>query len=289
MNIRFSAPSKTFLAGEYAVLKGGPALVLATGPRFTFHAHSGETGVQGIPEGSPAARWIEKHSTLLKDWKIEFHDPHQGRGGFGASSAQFLFVQALTTLLESSVSRVVAGLDVKALLHDYREFTGGRASGADLLAQASGQVVRVVNEETAALNWPYADLDFAIVRTGQKISTHSHLAELNYEPLESLVGPATAVVETFGFQPAEKFISELRNFSFKLRDLNLQASQDRLEELERQPWCLVTKGCGALGADTLLVLFAAQNRDSVVSHFGENVVATVKDLSPGLEMQWSWT
>ena len=36
MTLTFSAPSKTFLSGEYAVLNGNPALVLNTGPRFHF-------------------------------------------------------------------------------------------------------------------------------------------------------------------------------------------------------------------------------------------------------------
>lgn len=34
MTIALSAPSKTFLVGEYAVLRGGPALLLNTSPRF---------------------------------------------------------------------------------------------------------------------------------------------------------------------------------------------------------------------------------------------------------------
>src|SRR5665213_3933088 len=126
MNIHFSAPSKTFLTGEYAVLCGGPALVLNTSPRFELKAVRGEFGVAGIPDGSPASQWIKQRAPLLADWKIEFSDPHQGQGGFGASSAQFLFVHALTTLLQISVSRAVEGLDLPALLADFKVLSGGQ-------------------------------------------------------------------------------------------------------------------------------------------------------------------
>ena len=293
MNFNFSAPSKTFLAGEYAVLNGGPALVLCTQPKFTFSAQSGSGRLTGIPEGSPAWTWLEKHKTLWRDWDLHFQDPHSGRGGFGASGAQFLFAHALVALMGASVRQAVDGLDLQALLRDYRAISGGRASGADIVALATGRVTRVMEgmggEQTP---WPYPELEFAVVRTGQKMPTHEHLAGLNLEELKVLNASASQVAEAFGARSSSDFMSELRTFAKMLRALGLQATKPLLEEIEKEPWCIASKGCGALGADTLLVFFAPADLLVVQNYFkarGMDLVATTKDLASGIEMQWSRT
>jgi mevalonate kinase len=58
--MKLRCPSKTFLLGEYAVLAGAPAILLATPPCFS------------LEEG-------------------QWNDPYQGAGGFGASGAAFVF------------------------------------------------------------------------------------------------------------------------------------------------------------------------------------------------------
>lgn len=293
MIIRFSAPSKTFLSGEYAVLSGGPALILNTSPRFSFTATKGEHGVSGIPTGSPAAEWIRQRSPLLADWKLEFSDPHMGKGGFGASSAQFLFVHALTSLLQISVSRAVEGLDLEALRQDFIVLSGGQASGADLLAQTVGQVAMVSENGAQSKPWPYPELSFAVLRTGNKIQTHQHLLELDREPLSELKGLAYAVAESFAAEPCEKFLEALGAFSMTLRKLHLQVPSTLtiLQRLEGQAWCKLAKGCGALGADTVLVFFGKNDRAAAMnlsSELGLEVVAGNDDLSGGLQMDWNW-
>jgi mevalonate kinase len=293
MKIDFSAPSKTFLAGEYAVLKGAPALILATTPRFELRAErGGEASVVGIPAGSPAAKWLDQRAPLLQDWKLEFVDPHQGKGGFGASSAQFLFAHALTTLLQISVSRAVAGLDLQALWNDFKVLSGGQASGADLLAQATGGVALVHGAEAQAAAWPFPDLEFAILRTGDKVATHAHLAELDYGPLEKLVAPANLVTERFQTGSVEKFLQAVKAYAMALRELHLQAPSTLklLSALEEQSWCKAAKGCGALGADTLLVFFAREDRAAAERYFAEVKLERISaELNEGLKMNWSWT
>lgn len=289
MIIRFSAPSKTFLAGEYAVLSGGPALVINSEPRFSLIAKPGAGERHGIHADSPAGKWISRQSALLGDWDLEFVDPHAGRGGFGASSAQFLFVHALATFLQISVSRAMEGLNMNALLEDYKSMAMEPASGADVLAQAAGGIARVAAGSASALAWPYADLDFAVIRTGKKINTHEHLAQLSLEPLRALVAPATAVVEKFG---SDEFLRTLQMFSLQLRELGLQAPETLalLSQIEAQPWCKVAKGCGALGADTVLVIFARKDKPEVFDFFsrcGLEIVADSSRESAGLEMNWS--
>jgi len=301
MNIHFSAPSKTFLSGEYAVLAGGPALLLNTEPRFTLTAEKGETSLTGIPGGSPAYRWLEARSPLLKEWNIKFHDPHDGRGGFGASSAQFLFVHALTSLLQISVSRAVEGLDLPALLKDFKTLTEGKASGADIMGQAVGHVasVHVGNgseaPEAQGTPWPFPELNFTILRTGNKVQTHQHLNELEREPLEALLAPANQVNEAFRSEgSADMFVATVKTYAQTLRELHLQAPSTLalLKRIEEQGWCKAAKGCGALGADTILVMYAREEQETAKRFFTEQkfeIAADNSQLSEGLQMKWSWT
>ena len=60
----YSIPSKTFICGEYGVLYGGNAVLMATNPSF------------------------------ILDEKSVIHDPYNGGGGFGLSGAKFIASQA---------------------------------------------------------------------------------------------------------------------------------------------------------------------------------------------------
>ena len=290
MKIELSAPSKTFLTGEYAVLRGGPALVLNTSPRFVLTAVRGEGKVTDIPDGSPAALWLRQRAPVWRDWTIKFDDPHYGQGGFGASSAQFLTVHALTTFMQSSVSRVAQGYDLRALWNDFKALSGGKASGADVFAQNAGRValVDVGRSLAAAREWPFEDIGFAIVRTGRKVPTHEHLRTLDQGKLEALVPLSHTCVETFRPGAGQEFLAAFKAYADKLTALELQAPETRelCEGLVAQPWCLAVKGCGALGADTAVVLYARKDRDMVLAAIPESLNET--DLSGGLEMKWSW-
>ncbi len=43
MKVEFSVPCKTFILGEYAVLKGGPGILVGTEPRFILQAKYSDT------------------------------------------------------------------------------------------------------------------------------------------------------------------------------------------------------------------------------------------------------
>lgn len=62
--MKFSIPSKTFICGEYGVLYGGNAVLMATNPSF------------------------------ILDEKSVIYDPYDGGGGFGLSGAKFIASQA---------------------------------------------------------------------------------------------------------------------------------------------------------------------------------------------------
>lgn len=294
MKLTLSAPSKTFLVGEYAVLANGPALVLNTRPRFELRVSMGEGRLSGLPAGSPAARWLKAREPLLSKFDIEFHDPHAGAGGLGASGAQFLLVHTLTTWLQVAFARALQGPDLKAVWNDLQVLSSGQGSGADVLAQTVGGVALVQVATTLAEPhpWPYPELAWSIVRTHQKVATHEHLAGLDRQALSLLVAPASETVSSFGRAGWEIFLGHVQTFAARLRDGGLQAAHalSLVKVLEAEPWCLLAKGCGALGADTVLLFYASPEREKANAFLKRNslqVIASERDLTGGLEMGWS--
>lgn len=294
MTLTLSVPSKTFLVGEYAVLCGGPAIVLNTAPRFKLIVRPGSGAVSGVPEGSQAHKWLQQARPLLTKWDITFQDPHTKQGGFGASSAQFIMAHALTTLLQSSFERALEGPALKDIWNDHQVLTSHRGSGADVLGQYTGGIAHVEPTTliTETLAWPYPELSFAIVRTHQKVATHEHLKGLERAALSLLVRPAQECVESFGRSKPEVFVGYLKAFASALRELKLQAppTQSLVKLLESEDWCLAAKGCGALGADTVLCIYPADQREKVntlIRKQSLQLVATRNDLSAGLEVKWS--
>jgi len=284
--MRLSAPSKTFLTGEYAVLVGAPALVLCTPPRFEFIATKSSSSasiVEGIPEGSPAALWLHQRRPLFEGWKLEFKDPHDRRGGFGASGAQFLMAHAFTTLLQQG------GLAPEDIFNDYQVCSKGSGSGADILAQLKGGVSLVDVKEARAerYDWPYPELGFAIVRTGSKVPTHLHLQKLDRESLKNLIAPAEDCARSFGVDSWREFAAKVQNYEAALRGMELQVQRttDLLQPFRQQGWCLAAKGCGAWGADTMLLMFEKGNQEEA-AEFAEmqGLPFVAVDLSGGLEV-----
>src|SRR5687767_13724525 len=94
-SFQLSAPSKTFLLGEYVVLRGGPGIVLTTAPRFSLLAKSqiqNKIEVLGIDLRSPAGKLIQQESDFYKKFNVEFVDSLNGLGAFGASGAPSLLI-----------------------------------------------------------------------------------------------------------------------------------------------------------------------------------------------------
>ncbi|MCC7440036.1 MAG: hypothetical protein IT285_00295 [Bdellovibrionales bacterium] len=114
-----SCPAKLFLTGEYAALWGGPALVAAVPARgfgLELAPVSGSRHVHAFAPGSPAARLIERAGTLSEGRALEFRfrDPWAGRGGWGASTAQFLLARAALALAVAAPARAVETICFKS-------------------------------------------------------------------------------------------------------------------------------------------------------------------------------
>lgn len=289
MKIQLEVPGKTFLTGEYSVLQGGPALVAATRPNFQFTALS-TSSQQPFPfhSDSPAGRWYRQSEVLLRDWKLEMVDPHEGKGGFGASGAQFVFLHALCTWIQSKRKSD----DVSDVWQDFRACDKSGGSGADVVAQTLGAIAFFRPEpfEAGSYDWPFDETDFFVLRTGQKVETHSHLQTLGAHDWSKLRAANERAIEGFFAANIEAFTAGLSEVQKELTALGLQSpvTLEILEKLNACPGVLVTKGCGAMGADTVL---AVVDRDFHSDFFAEaraagfHQVASSACLAPMTELK----
>ena len=131
MKCELEVPSKTFV-GEYAVLRGGPALIALTRPCFRFSAEKSEVEQKSkFHPDSAASKWFRQSEVLLRDWKVDLADSHKGQGGFGASGAEFVFYHLLSTYLQSKCIND----DPADVWQDFKACDKSGGSGADVVAK----------------------------------------------------------------------------------------------------------------------------------------------------------
>jgi len=288
-----SVPGKTFLIGEYLALKGGPSIVLATAPRFELRAGAlaDDEARFNFASQSPAGRLLSRHHESVRGYQIEFHDPHGGRGGLGASSAQF-------ALLYAWLYGVDSVRDHAQLLKTYRECAwsgeGLPPSGADLIAQVTGGVTCFDGNriDVRNLGWPFKNLGFSLLRTGSKLATHEHLKRVSADvPYEAIREQVTAATQAFEISDEEKLIGAVQNVALVLKNANLCAphTMQILDELAAKcDWSLAAKGCGAMGADVILILHE-RAKASLVENWAKSrdleICGATLDLAPGMQVE----
>lgn len=271
-------PAKTFLLGEYAALAGDSALILNTLPGFSLTL-TDKPGLQGIHPDSPAGVWWrQQRHTFGLIWE----DPYQGLGGLGASSAQFVGVYKASMQL-SGTSFIRENL-LDAYYESAWQGVGIRPSGYDVLAQSFEQGCVVINRNQNILqpfSWPFKDLGVLLLHTGFKLATHEHLQKAalpqNIKELARCSDWGRRAFE--GNNPAE-FIRAVHAFQLELIEAKLVAYETllALKTFSDDPDILAAKGCGAMGADIILLLM---NKDKIsrkkqfLQDLGWNVVGEV--------------
>ncbi len=291
-----SVPGKTFLLGEYVALDGGPCLLLSTSPRFQFivHPRVADRGPLPFHPLSPAGLYFTRHEEDLKPWQFEFRDPYIGKGGLGASSAQFAMLYAFHHGWEW---RSVRDFPWDSLLKDYRSCAwsgeGLLPSGADVVSQLTGGVTWFDGRslQVEMLAWPFPAMSFTIIRTGHKVATHEHLktggALAPHSVLRTIVFEAR---KAFGSGDQARLMEAVNAYSLALRQsgLTATATTDLLDQMrDNHELFWAAKGCGAMGADVILTLHSSDRSAEVVSWAkgrGLDVCASLADLSPGIEM-----
>ncbi len=279
---------------------GGPAIIANTKPLFQMKIGTdADTAFEdSINPISPAGQFIKKHPQLFHDFKLQFTDPHHRKGGFGASSAQYLIVNAFKHWLDNAEQFDSNKINRGQLLQEYIEYawtgTGPKPSGADLIGQLYGEFTFYHRETDAlaALQWPFTDLAFLIVRTGVKIATHKHIEAVNeltaeqQQQLSAIVIEAKAALKN---NAPEQFISAINAYGKTLIDLKLLINSSRLilEKLQANNNILAAKGCGALGADVIFMVYPKNAHSQIVQLCNElrlPLVANFTQLAPGIEI-----
>lgn len=292
---RLSVPSKSFFLGEYLALTGGRTLLAATLPRFELEVREGAGAVRGIAPGSPAGRLLGAHPQDFATVDLEFSDPHSAAGGWGASAAQFLMCYAmLDRIVDQPGDAIAAQIDVERMLAAYVDVAwDGRGlppSGADVVAQLRGGLVEFSRTDGILRThaWPFHDLEFYFVPTGNKVATHEHLRALGGLDVRVFSDHADSACEAVESGDSARFVAAMRGYAVELARQSLVHADTiaLLRRLDALPGVLASKGCGALGADVAVAIVRADDAKAIASilqlEFGAPVGRA--QLSPGLTM-----
>ncbi len=297
MKIEISIPSKTFLVGEYLALQGGPSLLVSTSPLFRLVAETfGEGRCEGIHPSSPAGQFVRDRANSFSGMNLRFEDPHSGKGGFGASGAEFLSVFILSLLTQPQGLQNLSNLSAESVWAQFRSYhpgDQGRApSGADVMAQLVGGFAEFSNSpfRIHKRRWNFLDLDFLLVRTGRKIPTHQHLKNLQLGSLSDLRDILRDCDQALTESNGSAFMDGIRAYANRLdqRGWLAQESKSLVEELQPMLPEVLIKACGALGADVLLFVGSASKislAKEVTRSKDLEVVADSSALSDGLQVR----
>ena len=279
--MKWSIPAKTFLLGEYAAILGAPAIVVTTTPCFELSL-TDLPGLHGIHPDSPAGRWWTQNGQ--SNVGLQWYDPYEGCGGMGASSAQFIGAY------HASMSVHKKRASQEEMFAAYMQYAwsgeGLRPSGYDVMAQWLSGCVYLDRGHAICqlLSWPFPDLAFLLLHTGTKLATHHHLQSME---LPSQVGLLGSIVDLAkgAFERADShcLIDAVNAYHQQLTQMDLVAlhSLQYITLFQQQADVLAVKGCGAMGADVLLLLVSKTRLSSVKDNLSTmhwRILATSESL-----------
>ncbi|MEM9334164.1 MAG: hypothetical protein AAGA33_04880 [Pseudomonadota bacterium] len=286
-----SAPGKALVSGEYAVLHGAPAVVMAVNRRARVTVDdSGSDSHEVMAPGYSdlvgrfdiafgRLRWqdgpIEAYSLLQTvidaaapelqrplrfslDTRA-FSTPLGGQKlGFGSSAS---LASALATALEAASSNDVLALLAAAVGH--RDFQSGEGSGADVAAALAGGLIeyRMGESGWTVLDWPVG-LRYRYFFSGVSADTRERIARAGVQDQvpEALVEAATLACESFRSGNPRFIVETMRHYGRVLRDYSdlldldiFAAGHDMLADAA-EDLGVVYKPCGAGGGDIGMVL-----------------------------------
>lgn len=264
--MRFYAGSKTFLVGEYNVLFGGDGIVLINEPNFSLTAaKSDKSSLTGIPPKSPGYKFYEAHKDVFRNFSINFEDPHKMRGGWGASSAQYSLLYKLFLRLTDS------SFDVNHFLNEYQKLSkSGEVlpSGADCLAQFENHNIcyRSKTRSYENLDLNFLNLGIHIFKTKNKVTTYRHLKTLDNLKTDNLQFFTEQTYNAIKNIDEAAFCDSVQEFFRELEKMNLVIPETSalVREILKLDGVKAAKGCGALSADTILVVYEKSKKDRVI-------------------------
>jgi mevalonate kinase len=286
-----SCPSKTFLLGEYVALNGGPTLLAATEPRFKLRIQQGH-GENPFHADSPAGRLWNRDPELTRSLSAHFENPLH-LGGLGASSAEFLLLHTALQVKSTLAWEAQLEPDLFEILKDYVDLSSNRGtkpSGADLVSQLRGRMTLFDKSRGTVLTrgWGFTDLSFLLFATGVKVPTHEHLANLGSWNDERLLLATEAGCAAWLKGDSHGFVEAVQAARAELRHLKFEVdfTGTLLDEILEDRAVLAAKGCGALGADVLMVLCRPADAEAVRTKVSMRLryLAGDFDLAEGLQV-----
>ncbi|MBL6689335.1 MAG: hypothetical protein ISP91_02970 [Pseudomonadales bacterium] len=272
MNV--SAPGKLFLLGEYAVLEGGPALLVPVKQRAHVTLGEDRGDVTSITDRSETLSWAEAaqkwpllnslleimerdslHGQSLTLDTSEFFQ-HGQKLGLGSSAA-------LTVALVKACHPAVSSEKIWRLADAcHRHFQGGIGSGADIALAAIDQPVRFsmdAGPETVRLP---DDLHMLAIWTGKSASTTALVGSMQdyrarhptgYKArMTTLIDVAEHCLDAVSDQDTCQILARIEQYDRQLYDLSSESGvhfYNQLHENMRKKVKLTYKPSGAGGGD----------------------------------------
>ncbi len=261
------APGKLFLSGEYAVLRGAPAVACAVGRHVQARFLTDDSA-----EDPEAARWrlaareiLFRHgldpAPAARPLEIDSQELYAAGGvklGFGSSAAVAVAVTGLLLAVQDRRAPTVDRLRIAGELH--RALQGPGGSGVDVAASLHGGVIAVEGDRVESLRWP-GGLYCEVVFTGRDADTadaigrfHDAMRSGERAAVKDLCVAAHAARTAWNRSP-EAILAAVQEYAAAWRELDLSArlgvfsrEHRRLESLARAADC-VYKPSGAGGGD----------------------------------------
>ena len=269
--LHWSIPAKSFVIGEYVALAGETAILMSHTPGFKFSLTE-EPGLIGIHPDSPAGLlWHESND--LSNQGGRWDDPYQGLGGLGASSAQFIGVYRARMALSHRE------LERESLLESYCNITqpktGVAPSGYDVLAQLQQGFVHINRKKGAyeSFSWPFKDLATLFIHTQKKLATHLHLQSLSTRlDVAELLRLAKSALVGCEQGDSQRFIDMINAYHLALNQRGWVAPHtlSAIEEIRSLCPVLAAKGCGAMGADVILLVIERSAESNIAKTIRES-------------------
>ncbi len=268
------APGKIVLWGEYAVLQGAPAAVMAVDRYAEVSLHSNPSHWLFSSKGfltpgvhlaspqfchAPAAAMAEQ---VAQYWGMTELPPpfslHSDSQGFQHSSGQKLGLGSSAAVCTATYCLMAAWLGRTATVDEaiaiHKRFQGGIGSGLDVAASWHGGIIRYGDGPTTQVNWPQ-HLYWQVVWTGQAASTPQSLGDFaawqaagDIEPLTQLAETAVDLFENLTLSRLTSYTQQLEGLD-KAAQLNIFTPQHQLLAKIAGTFGLVYKPCGAGGGD----------------------------------------
>lgn len=295
--ISASAPGKAVIWGEYAVLAGAPAMVMAVnryahcritpgGNAWSVRALGFEdqidTSAEQIlsnptPGGAlaplAAAASVLDLTALPAGAEVELDtrafyaaSTPDRKLGIGSSAAICTAVcVAMAELCERPV-------DFASALAAHRLMQQAKGSGVDVAAAWTGGMLRFQNGQPTPVDWPQG-LSYQFIWTGISATTTEHLQSFSAwraggatQPLDALMDSCEALFSHADLDELTNYVTQLKNLD-RIARLGIYSEPHRALDrlaIERQ---LVYKPCGAGGGDIGIVFGDANSSQNQLESF----------------------